>query len=261
MPTAINDVFLIIGATSGIGEGLARRIHALGKKVIASGRREDRLVALAQDLPGLHTSIFDISNINALPDGISSIISEHPDLDTVIISAGVQSFFSIKEAQSTSPEKIASEIATNLTGPAVISHLLAPILLQKEKPTSICFIGSGLAFVPLPLMPIYCATKASVHSLSVSLRAELAGTNLKVTEIGPPYVSTELDKDFKDDMIARFGGPEKAPKPMALKDFLDHTMEDLLAGKDEIGVGFGQVTFDTWRGAFNPFLEQFHVSG
>lgn len=261
MPSAINQVTLIIGATSGIGEGLARRIHGQGKKVIAAGRREDCLLALAKDLPGLYTTFLDLSNISTLPRAVSTIMSEHPDLDTVIVSAGVQSFFSIKDLQSTSPVNIESEIATNLTGPAVISHLFVPIFLQKRDPTSICFIGSGLAFIPLSLMPVYCATKSGLHSLSISLRSELAGTNVKVTEIGPPYVDTELDKAFKEDMIARLGGPEKAPKPMELNEFLDHAMEGLMAGKDEVGVGFGQVAFDTWRSAFSPFLKQFHVNG
>lgn len=261
MSTAIHDVVLIIGATSGIGEGLARRIHAQGKKVIAAGRRGERLLRLAEEMPGLHTATFDLSDIGKLPISVSKILSEHPDLDTVIISAGIQSYFSVKDAKSASPISITSEIATNLTGPAVLSHLLVPFFLQKSQPTSICFIGSGLAFIPLPLMPIYCATKSGLHSLSVSLRAELAGTNVNIIEIGPPYVDTELDKAFKDDMIARMGGPEKAPKPMALNAFLDQAMSGLVAGKEEVGVGFGQVAFSAWRDAFSPFLKQFHIVG
>lgn len=263
MPSAINKVVLIIGATSGIGEGLTRRIHAQGKKVIAAGRREDRLRLLAKELPGLSTVCLDISDIGNLPTALSTILQGHPDLDTVIVSAGIQSYFSIKEETSSSPSKIQSEFDINLTAPAVISHLLIPHFLQRgdNKASSICFIGSGLAFVPLPLMPIYCASKAGLHSLCVSLRAELDGTHVNIVEICPPYVETELDKSFRDEMIARLGGPEKAPKPMPLGEFLDHAMEGLLAGRSEIGVGFGQLAFETWRKAFSPFLERFHVKG
>ncbi|KAF3404363.1 putative oxidoreductase DltE [Talaromyces pinophilus] len=264
MPSAINKVVLIIGATSGIGEGLTRRIHAQGKKVIAAGRREDRLRLLEKELPGLCTVCLDISDIGNLPTVLSTILQDHPDLDTVIVSAGIQSYFSIKEGHLSSPSKIQSEFDINLTGPAVLSHLLIPHFLQREddnNPSTICFIGSGLAFVPLPLMPIYCASKAGLHSLCVSLRAELDGTHVNIVEICPPYVETELDKSFRDEMIARLGGPEKAPKPMSVSQFLDNAMEGLLVGRSEIGVGFGQAAFDTWRKAFSPFLERFHVNG
>lgn len=171
-----------------------------------TGRREDRLRRLAEELPGLSTVYLDISDIGTLPRAFSTIFQDHPDLDTVIVSAGIQSYFSIKEGSSSSPSKIQSEFDINLTAPAVISHLLIPHFLQREdnnNASSICFIGSGLAFVPLPLMSIYCASKAGLHSLCVSLRAELDGTRVSIVEICPPYVETELDKSFRDEMIAR----------------------------------------------------------
>jgi uncharacterized oxidoreductase len=194
----------------------------------------------------------------------SSLVAKYADIDTVIVNAGIQSYFSPdKPDEQPSSEKVIQEVNTNLTGPILLGTLLINFFLSKPNlpPASILLVGSGLAFLPLPKFSIYCATKGAFHAYAVSLRAALRQTPIKVVEVRPPYVETELNKDFKDRMIADMGGPSNMPKAMALDAFLDEIMHGFQASKDKIGVGFGQIAFNAWRGAFGLFLERFHVRG
>jgi short-subunit dehydrogenase involved in D-alanine esterification of teichoic acids len=129
---SINQTILIIRATSSIRAGLARRIHAQGKQVIATGRRQDRLTTLANGCPGIDTSCFDFSDINSLPSNIKGLTDKYVEIDTVIVSAGVQSLFRFKDATSSTPEGIANEVATNLTAPMILCQTLVPYFLESK---------------------------------------------------------------------------------------------------------------------------------
>jgi short-subunit dehydrogenase involved in D-alanine esterification of teichoic acids len=265
---SINTTVLIIGATSGIGAGLARRIHAQGKTVIATGRRQERLDTLQAELPGLQTACFDISDISSLRSHVTALTTKYPTLDTVIISAAIQSCFFLKDADSSTPESIAQEVTTNLTAPIVLCQQLVPYFLKTQKPCSIVFFSSGFAFIPVPFFPVYCPTKAGLQSFAVALRAQLAGTNISVTDVSPPYVATELDVAHKERLVEILGGPEKAIPPVPLEDFLDQAMRGLgERGEDgkprrEVAVGaFSEMVNKAWRTAFGPVLEKFHVDG
>jgi short-subunit dehydrogenase involved in D-alanine esterification of teichoic acids len=264
---SIKETVLIIGATSGIGAGLARRINAQGKKVIATGRRQERLSSLAAELPGLGTSNFDISNLATLPMNITELTRTYPDIDTVILNASIQSMFSFADPTSSSPEAITKEVNTNLTAPMIICQTLVPHFLASKKPCSIIFISSAFAYVPVQLFPIYGPTKAGLHSFGVSLRAQLAGTNVTVTDLAPAYVDTELDTGHKERLIEMLGGVDKVPKPTPLEEFLDDAMKELdgLADgkpKREIAIGhFPEMARKAWREAIGPLLEIFHVDG
>lgn len=264
---SIKQTVLIIGATSGIGAGLARRIHAQGKKVIATGRRQERLSSLAAGLPGLETANFDISNLSTLPSNITMVIEKYPDIDTVIVNASIQSMFSFKDPTSSSTEDIAKEVSTNLTAPMIICQTLVQHFLVSKKYCSIIFISSAFAYVPVHLFPIYGPTKAGLHSFGVSLRAQLAGTNVTVIDLAPPYVDTELDMAHKERMIKMLGGPGKVPRPTPLEDFLDDAIKELDAlidgkPKREIAIGhFPKMAQEAWRKAIGPLLEIFHVDG
>ncbi|KAE9366495.1 putative NADP(+)-dependent dehydrogenase [Stipitochalara longipes BDJ] len=258
---------LIIGATSGIGAGLARCIHAQGKKVIATGRRKERLSSLAVKLPGLETSNFDISDLATLPMNITVLTRKYPDIDTVIVNASIQSMFSFADPTASSPEAITKEVNTNLTAPMLICQTLIPHFLASEKPCSIIFISSAFAYVPVQLFPIYGPTKAGLHSFGVSLRAQLAGSNVTVTDLAPAYVDTELDIGHKERLTEMLGGADKVPKPTPLEEFLDDAMKELDAlvdgkPKREIAIGhFPKMAQEAWRKAIGPLLEVFHVDG
>ncbi|KAG8528428.1 uncharacterized protein KY384_007346 [Bacidia gigantensis] len=252
----------ILGATSGLGEGFARRFHAEGKTIIATGRRLFRLQSLQRELPGLQIQEMDTSSITTLPTQISQLLTTYPDIDTVITMAGIQKFFTYKDPTSTSMAEIQLEISTNLTAPAVIAHAVIPFFLAQNRPTTFVTVSSGLAFVPAPVFPVYCATKAAIHMLSVSLRAQLHGTNVSVLELAPPYVDTALDMEHREDLVKSQGGEEKAVKPMGLEQYLDAAMERFEAPRSgEVAVGFAEMGAGKWREAFGPILGMMGTKG
>jgi len=260
---SIKQTVLIIGATSGIGEGLARAIHAQGKRVIATGRRSSRLITLSQSLPGLETASFDISDIASLASHISALTTKYPDIDTVIISAAIQTLSNFANDTSPSVEMIEKEVATNVTAPMVICKTLVPFFLASKRPCSIVFLSSGFAYIPVHFFPVYCPTKAALHSFGVALRAQLHGTNVGVTSLVPGYIDTELDKEFRDRLTEMRGGEANRIVPVPLGDFVKDAMKALdEKERGEIAVGhFPEIVVGKWRDAFGPTLEMFHVKG
>ncbi|KAL8789406.1 MAG: hypothetical protein Q9213_001163 [Squamulea squamosa] len=254
---------LIIGATSGLGEGVARRFHDEGKKIIVTGRRQERLDALEKDLPGLSTQKMDIEDIANLPKSTKELLAAHPSIDTVIAMAGIQSSFDFKDPNSSSPEAIQSEVSINVTAPMVLAHLLIPHLLSLGRQATFVLVGSGLGFLPIPMYPVYCSTKAAIHSFAVALRAQLAGTSCRIVELAPPYVDgTGLDAAHRAQNIEAQGGDEKAVKPMPLKEYLDTTMESFKQEDSlEITTGLSEMGASAWRKAFGPVLEGMGIKG
>ncbi|PYH88280.1 NAD(P)-binding protein [Aspergillus ellipticus CBS 707.79] len=261
---------LIIGATSGIGEAFARRFHAAGKQVIITGRRAERLQQLSQELPGLDTRAWDITDSATLSTHVADILASHPTLDTVFVNAGIQRSFSMLDSSISTPESITSEIQANLTAPILISRAFLPHLLARASaghPANLLITSSSIGYFPLPFYPVYCATKAAIHAFLVSLRAQVGFAapdiqrNLSVVEVVPPYTDTGLDAAHRARIMAMQGGPDKAFAPMPLDEYIDAALPRILTpGPDgklpkEVGVGFGQVGVDAWRGAFGPGLE------
>ena len=184
----------------------------------------------------------------------------------MIVAAGVESLCLMNDPSlSLTPEAIAAEVSTNLTAPMVLSQLLVPVFLKNKKQCSIIFISSGFAFVPITFFPIYAPTKAGIHSFTVALRSQLADTNINVVEVFPPYVATELDRDFKDKMVEIMGG--KTHEPMGLEEFTGLVMEGLGEFTDgkvrsEVPIGgFPEILNAAWRKAFGSTLEMLGVKG
>jgi len=113
---------------------------------------------------------------------------------------------------------VTEEIAVNLEGPVHRSMLLVPHLRTQERPV-IANVSSGLAFVPIAAMPIYCATKAALHSFTLSLRHQLSAVGIEVVEIVPPAVRTNL------------GGSHDFGTPLA--EYADAVMAQLAEGRPE----------------------------
>ncbi|KAL8923369.1 MAG: hypothetical protein Q9208_004639 [Pyrenodesmia sp. 3 TL-2023] len=252
---------VIIGATSGLGEGIARRFHAQGKKVIVTGRRQDRLEVLEKELSGLSTQLMDVEDIASLPKQVSDLLAAYPKIDTVIAMAGIQRSFSFKDPEAASPESIQSEVSINVTAPMVLAQLFVPHLLSLQRPTAFVLVSSGLAFVPVPFFPVYCPTKAAIHSFAIALRAQLADTSCNILELAPPYVDTGLDAAHRDTNIAAQGGEEKAMKPMPLEQYVDTAMAGFARGDREIATGFSEMGATTWRKAFGPILQGLGLKG
>lgn len=181
---------LITGGTSGIGLEFARSLVDLGNVVIATGRNPERLAKAKERVPKLHTIASDVSSVDDVQSLRARLLKEFPGLSIVMNNAGIMQELNLNRADL-GDEELTREIETNLTGPIRVTQAFLPHL--KRQPTAaIVNVTSGLAFVPLPTSPVYCATKAGLHSFTQSLRAQLQHTKVKVFEVAPPATQTPL---------------------------------------------------------------------
>jgi uncharacterized oxidoreductase len=180
---------LVTGGSSGIGLALAERLLALGNQVIICGRRPEALQAAQAKLPGLHTVVADTGSEAARVALWTEVVSRFPKVDVLINNAGIQNKINVLD--SAPWQGLQQEIAINLEGPMHLALLAIPHLREQERP-ALLNVSSGLAFVPMAAMPIYCATKAALHSFTLSLRHQLRKTPIEVIEIIPPAVRTNL---------------------------------------------------------------------
>jgi uncharacterized oxidoreductase len=223
-----NTVF-ITGGSSGIGRGLAEAFHKLGNRVVISGRREAALKAICEANPGMRYFPLDVTDPTSLKDVASRVAEEFPDLNCVFNNAGVQKGHDFASGEPLDEQALLQEVNTNLLGVIRVAAAFLPHLRKNEEATLVN-VSSGLAFVPLARFPVYCATKAAVHSLTMSLRHQLRGAGVQVVELIPPYVATELGGESK-------AGGEFGPKPMSLDAFIAETVKALEAGLDEVAIG------------------------
>lgn len=209
MRTSGNTI-LITGGTSGIGRAFAEEFIRLGNTVIVCGRRAERLQKLQEKFPGLITYHSDIAGADERRTLAEWTLANFPEINILINNAGIQ-----LTADLTRPvdiDRIESEVQTNFIAPVHLGSLLVPHLSKKEQ-SAIINISSGLAFVPIAFMPVYCATKAAMHSLTLSLRYQLKNTTVKVFEIIPPSVDTELGQERRKNKNETHGG-------MPVEDFI-----------------------------------------
>jgi len=204
-----NTIF-IPGATSGIGLALALRFQAAGNTVIIGGRRADLLESLATE-HGFSTVTIDTTDAASVLAARDDILAAHPDLNVLVAMAGIMAVEDLHAADFLSTaERI---VDTNINGPL---RLIAALTehLQTRTDATIMTVSSGLAFTPLAFFPTYNGTKAFIHQFSETLRLQLADTSVKVIELVPPAVQTELVAgnsanehylpldDFADEVIA-----------------------------------------------------------
>lgn len=185
---ASNNTILVTGGGSGIGRELARRWHDLGNTVIVAGRNRTTLEETAAGHANLHAMTFDVSDAADIARFAGELVAAHPTLNVVVNNAGI-----MRNEDLTAPRDLADAeamIVTNLLGPIRLTDALIEHL-KTQPDAAVITVSSGLAFVPMPKAATYSATKAAVHSYSVSLRAALAGA-VEVIEIIPPAVRTEL---------------------------------------------------------------------
>lgn len=237
------ETVLITGGGSGIGAGLASAFHARGATVIIAGRTADRLQSVAARHPGMQLEVVDVADpaqVAALADRVAA---RWPDLDTVINNAGIQTLFDFSGPDILDFEMLGREIDVNLKGVVYVANAFLPLLTHRAK-ARLVNVGSGLGYVPLAAAPIYSATKAAVHSFSISLRRQLAGSSVQVVEIIPPVVETELHR----------GQTRKPPKAMKLDAFVTAAMAGLDSGQGEVPVGLAKVLRTASRIAPGLFL-------
>ena len=225
MNTSGNTI-LITGGTSGLGLAFAEQFLQDGNTVIICGRRTERLHQIKEKHPAIITKECDVANEQQREELAAWAIQQYPTLNILMNNAGIQLVTDL-----TKPVDLAtvrSEVETNLIAPIHLSSLFAPHLKTQKDP-AIINISSGLAFAPIAFMPVYCATKAAVHSLTLSMRHQLKGS-VKVYEIAPPSTDTELGHQRRADKTHTHGG-------IPISEFLAEAMDGLKNDIPEIAVG------------------------
>lgn len=217
------NTVLITGGASGIGFALAQRFLQAGNEVIVCGRREEKLKEAKQMFPQLHTRVCDVSDAADRESLCAWVTNEFGQLNVLVNNAGIQQRVNLLHA-SADWAYYHQEISANFEGPIHLSMLLLPHL-KKQPHATIVNVSSGLAITPAIWAPIYSATKAALHSFSMSLRVQLSETNIGVVEVLPPAVNTDLGGAG----LHTFGAP--------LDDFADAVFQGLEAGEMEIGYG------------------------
>jgi len=189
----INDnIVLITGGATGIGLSLVKEFLDTGNEVLICGRRKDKLDEAKRMFPKIHTRQFDVSSEKHREDLFTWVEKDFPELNILINNAGIQRMIDFRKGND-SVLVVDNEIAINFESPVLLSSYFIPFLITKKE-AAIVNITSGLGFIPIASMPVYCATKAAMHSFSISLRRQLRDTSVKVFEIIPPAVDTDLDK-------------------------------------------------------------------
>ena len=218
-----NNKILITGGASGIGLGLTERFINDSNTVIICGRRADVLQEIKEKFPTVITKVCDLSSETERVELFNWISTHHSDLNVLVNNAGIQNWMNISDAEFYA--KANSEITINVLAPV---HLIS-LFTQLPALNTIMNVTSGLAFVQLAKVPVYCATKAFFHSYTKSLRYQLKDKNIEVIEIIPPALNTDL------------GGKGLHDTAPPVSDFISSIFEQLKEGKTELTFGFSEI--------------------
>jgi uncharacterized oxidoreductase len=237
------NTILITGGGSGIGRELARRFNALGNTVIVAGRRMETLEETIAGRDGMHAMPLDVEDPEAIETFAKEVITLHPPLNILINNAGIMRRENLTETRDLNDA--VKTINANFLGPIRLTNALTDHLASQPDAV-IVNVSSGLAFVPLSATPTYNATKAAIHSYTVSLREQLKG-KVEVIELAPPAVQTELTP-----------GQSTREGYMPLDAFIDETMTLFLQQPTPKEILVERVEFLRWAerdGHFDQAVE------
>ena len=218
-----NNKILITGGASGIGLGLTERFIKENNTVIICGRREDVLKEVADKFPSVITKVCDLSAEADRINLYNWISENHNDLNVLVNNAGIQNWMNITDSDFY--QRTTKEITTNVIAPL---HLIT-LFTKLPSLKTIINVTSGLAFVPLSKIPVYCATKAFFRSFTLSLRHMLLPKHIEVIEMIPPALNTDL------------GGKGIHDGHPAVSDFVDSVFQQMKEGKKELTFGFSEA--------------------
>jgi len=215
---------LITGGSAGIGLALALKFLELGNEVIVTGRRQSVLDAVKAQYPGLHTIQSDVADPDQIAGLAVQVKWDFPKLDVLINNAGVGIAKNLRGSVG-DLSGLMAEMEINVGGVIRTTSALIDILTANKG--TVINVSSALAFVPVPAMPIYSATKAAVHSYTQSLRFQLEDSGVEVIELMPPAVQTNMTSEFDEAGISTITTDELVKQAIAA----------LRAGKQEIRPG------------------------
>jgi 3-hydroxy acid dehydrogenase / malonic semialdehyde reductase len=191
---------LVTGATAGFGAAFARRFIKDGHRVIATGRRTERLAGLAAELgENLRTAALDVTDTKSVAGFLNSLPESWRAIDVLVNNAGLA--LGLSPAWEAKLEDWDTMVATNITGLIHVTHAILPGMVARNSGT-IINLGSVAGEYPYPGGHVYGGTKAFVRQFSLNLRADLVGKNIRVTDIEPGMCS---GSEFSN---VRFGGDD-----------------------------------------------------
>lgn len=236
-----NNKILITGGASGIGLGLTERFIHENNTVIICGRREAVLKEVADKFPSVITKACDLSNEEDRVELYNWIAEKHGDLNVLVNNAGIQNWMDISDKDFY--QKSSEETSTNVLAPIHLTTLFTDL----KSLDTIINVTSGLAFIPLSKVPVYCATKAFMHSFTLSLRHMLKSMGIEVIEMIPPALNTDL------------GGKGIHDGHPSVSDFVESVFQQLRDGKTELTFGTSEArlqanneTIADYFGKMNP---------
>ena len=222
------NVVFITGGGSGVGLAIAKAFLDLQNTVIVCGRNLDKLESVKDKYPGIHTIQCDITKEDEVRQALEKIETEFKGLNILVNNAGIQYNYDFY-GDETALEKIDDEINTNFLAQVKLTKLFLPILM-KQPEAAVINVSSALGIVPKKSAPVYCATKAAIHSFSKSLRYQLEKTPVKVFEIIPSFVDTDMTRGRSKGKIS----PDALAKEV---------VKDLKKDNYEIRVGLVKILF------------------
>ncbi len=234
-----NRTVLITGGSGGIGLGLARAFHAAGSRVVVCGRDRDKLQAAERALPGLTAMACDVGSTSEREQLAREVLEGFPGLDVLVNNAGVQRTIDLKAGYA-DVKAGEDEIEINFTAVVELTGLLIGGLLGQAS-AEIINVSSALALMPIASLPVYCATKAALHTYSLALRQQLKDTAVRVVEVLPPGVETDLNR------AGRVGNPNRH-HGISVAEYMPSLIEGLESGEEEIFYGDGKGLMGQARG-------------
>ena len=186
---------LITGGSAGIGLAFALKFLELGNEVIVTGRRQSVLDEVKATYPKLHTIQSDVADPRQIAALAARVKEDFPRLDVLMNNAGIMLYKNLR-TPATDLAGLMAEMNINVGGVIGMTSALIDILTANKG--TVINVSSALAFVPLPAAPIYCATKAAIHSYTQSLRFQLEETGVEVIEIMPPAVKTDMTAELPE---------------------------------------------------------------
>lgn len=231
---------LLTGGTAGIGLAVAREMLTRGARPFICGRDPGRLDEALKLLPGAEGGVCDVGHIEALPGLVESAVAHLGGLDLLFNNAGVQSRVDLARIDSHAALRtIAREAIVNFVAPLQLAALALPQLRRGTEPT-IVQVTSVLALVPAPQVPVYAASKAALRSACASMRGQLRRHGVRVVELVPPSVDTDLRP------------PRDGERRMPPTQFARAALDGIQDGAEEVRVGDARLAL--WLNRLAPAL-------
>jgi uncharacterized oxidoreductase len=241
------NTVLITGGATGIGYAMAESFLEAGNEVIICGRRKEKLLEAQKKHPEFYIKVCDAAEEADRKTLVEWTTANFSNLNILVNNAGVQRDINFTKGISEflSGE---NEIKINLEAPIVLSGLFIPYLTGKKEAT-IINVSSGLGFVPAARMPVYSATKAGLHAFSMALRHQLLKLGIRVFEVVPPAVDTELNPEGRANR-----GSFKAN--LSPEEFVASVMKGFKNDVFEIGYGMTEGSIKASRAELDKSFQQ-----